>query len=25
LVKGAYTVQFIHGEQTHALKWMVVN
>ena len=25
LVKGAYTVQFIYGEQTHALKWMVVN
>lgn len=25
LVKGAYTVQFIHGEQTHALKWIVVN
>jgi len=25
LVEGAYTVQFIHGEQTHALKWMVVN
>ena len=25
LVKGAYTVQFIHGEQTHALKWLVVN
>lgn len=25
LVKGAYTVQFIHGEQTHALKWMIVN
>ncbi len=25
LAKGAYTVQFIHGEQTQALKWMVVN
>ena len=25
LVKGAYTIQFIYGEQTHALKWMVVN
>jgi len=25
LVKGGYTIQFIHGEQTHALKWLVVN